>query len=635
MAQISKYINLDKNVLLEYVYNDGNLISEPYNILVNSKTRKNSYVAYETSGTGNVESNQLFQVDPVQLRYGKVNPDFYSFLQLKNYPSPEPLRHDRIIIHLPINWTFGEYLGFYIKVYTFDSDGRETYELSNFYFDMTDISQQYLMNFTSPPLLFKEKLWGKNITIDIPAVNQISSQRFQGRPLQDSINANLTGGNGLSLTSPIFIDFHFIRGIQTVNAVTTYLLQAPVQISTPQTPEFERLGLRIENSQNGDFFEIFGTYNSTIAEFNQFINESRTLGRRYYVQYNLTVYEQNIRGKTTTFTVMDNFNEKIEYRPIIKYSTTTAVIDVEMRLIDAVNDSSIIRRASYGMLQDEVSKYSLKLMKINLANAAKPKIYNIKNAINPDLVGVANSMGMIPISSTPNKKRKSIIETREVIKKVEVPFPVLIDRFNVISKSGSVNTGADNYFGFGKMEIVLYPYDNVVGFTIAKNINGQPEYFDLTKFTEIRFSIKSDDKEVSFPVYKESGDIDLESGRVSFKITQGKYSEIKKIYKQVNTFYITGKNGTNNSVIYTGLFRPYDDIRSVVDLNASSGEADIILDETPERQLVIATRRPVDANVSSISANLKPVSGVLQSRPLAKPTNLKNIALNINKLKGK
>ena len=632
MAKISKYINLDKNVLLEYIYNDGNLISEPYNVLVNSKTRKNSYVATETSGSGNTEANQLFQVDPVQLRYGKVNPDFYSFLQLKNYPSPAPIRHDTIRIHLPINWTFGEYLGFYIRVYTFDADGRETYELSNFYFDMTDVSQQYLMNFTSPPLLFKEKLWGKNISIDIPAVSQISSQRTSGRPTPDSINANLTGGNGLSLTSPVFIDFSFIRGIQNINNVTTYLLLAPVQISTPQTPEFERLGLKIENSQNGDFFEIYGTYNGTIAEFNQFINESRTLGRRYYVQYNLTIYEQNIRGKTSTFTVMDNFNEKIEYRPIIKYSTTTAIIDVEMRLIDAVDDSSIIRRASYGMLQDEVSKYSLKLMKINLSNAAKPKIYNIKNAINPDLVGFANSMGMISVEQN-QKTRRVQMEIQKVIEKVEVPFPVLIDRFNVISRSDNSVLDAQNYFGFGKMEIILYPFDNVVGFTVARNKEGQPDYFDLTGFSDIRFVIKSDDKEVSFPIYKESGENDLQSGRISFKITQGKYSEIKKIYKQVNTFYITGKNGNTNSVIYTGLFRPYDDLNNVADLNQTSGQADIILDETPERQVVVATRRPANLNVSSIG--LKPINAPLQSIPLAKPMNLKDAANNINKLKGK
>ena len=45
MAKISKYIKLDKNVLLEYVYNDGNLIGEKYKILVDSRTKNKSYIA--------------------------------------------------------------------------------------------------------------------------------------------------------------------------------------------------------------------------------------------------------------------------------------------------------------------------------------------------------------------------------------------------------------------------------------------------------------------------------------------------------------------------------------------------------------------------------------------------------------
>ena len=164
---------------------------------------------------------------------------------------------------------------------------------------MTDVSQQYLLNFTSPPLLFQEKLWGKNIQIEIPAVSEISSQLTDNRPTENSINANLTNGNGLSLTSPIFIDFSFISAIQTINAVTTYKLVSPLTTTIPQTPEFEKLGLMIENSPNGDFFEIYGTYNNNIAEFKKFIDDSVSLGNRYYVQYNITMYEQNIRGKTS------------------------------------------------------------------------------------------------------------------------------------------------------------------------------------------------------------------------------------------------------------------------------------------------------------------------------------------------
>lgn len=617
MSNISKFIKLDKNILLEYVYNDGNLISESYDILINSKDKINSYMATSTSGTGNTQNNQLFRIDAVSGRYGKVNPDYYTFLQKKNYSTTPPIRHDTIKIHLPINWTFGEYLGFYIKVYAYDSLNEKIYELSNFYFDMTDVSQQYLMNFSSPPLLFQEKLWGKNIKIEIPSVGEISSQLENNRPKENSINSNLTGGSGLSMTSPIFIDFHFIKNIQSINGITTYITDPKITSTITQAAEFEKLGLVIESSKNGDFFEIFGTYNDTIGGFKKFIDDSIVQDHRYYVQYNITMYEQNIRGKTITVTVTDAFNETIEYRPIIKYSTTTAIIDVEMRLIDSVDDSYIIRRASYGMLQDEVSKYSLKLIKINLKNANKPKIYNIKNAINPSLVGVANSMGVITIDnkiSTPNSPAPSTagslmggdnnINTSGnsvVIETVKVPFPVLVDRFNIIAKSENAIFNSRDFFGIGKIQILLYPFDNIVKFSIARGSNESPEYFNLTGFNEIKLVIRDDKNQISFPLFIESGDIDLEIGQISFKISQNKFSDIKKIYSSgINVFYIIGSNQATTSVIYTGLFKIYDDKGNINELNEQSDNSkpSIILDSNITKGMAIVTRKPIKDDIS-------------------------------------
>jgi hypothetical protein len=610
-------------------------------------------MASETSGTGNTQINQLYRIDAITGRYGKVNPDYYTFLQVKNYSSAPPIRHDVLKFHLPINWTFGEYLGFYIKVYTYDSNNQKTYELSNFYFDMTDVSQQYLMNFTSPPLLFQEKLWGKNIQIEIPAVSEISVQLEDNLPKEDSINANLTNGAGLSLTTPIFIDFHFVNNIQTINGVTTYLLDPKITTTIPQTPEFEKLGLMIENSPNGDFFEIYGTYNDTIGGFKKFIDDSVTQGNRYYVQYNVTMYEQNVRGKTSTFIVTDSFNETIEYRPIIKYSTTTAIIDVEMRLIDAVDESYIVRRASYGMLQDEVSKYSLKLMKINLKNAFKPKIYNIKNAINPNLVGVANSMGMITVGNKINSEPVSpgaanagsvigsgsglggsglgagsgagagsggIGAGNVIVETVKVPFPVLVDRFNIMAKSENAVLDTKTFYGIGKIQILLYPFDNVVKFSIATGTNEIPQYFDLTGFNEIKFVIRNDKNQISFPLFAQSGDIDLSVGQVSFKITQSKFNEIKRIYTSgVNVFYIIGTNQATTSVIYTGLFKIYDDKNNVSQLNTLADKAavtrpNIILDPNAPKETAIVTRKPITGN-----------------NPTQKPSQLKDLQSKNNK----
>lgn len=608
MSKISKYIKLDKNILLEYIYDDGNLIADSYNILVNSKSKVNSYIAGESSTTGNVKSNQLFKLDSLSTKFGKVDTTNYSFLQIKNYSAGNPLRHDTLKIHVPINWTFGEYLGFYIRVYAYDYTNTKSYELSNFYFDMTSISQQYLLNFTSPPLLFQEKLWGKNISVDIPALSEISAQIINGAPKENSINQHLTNNVGLSTTAPVFIDFHFINNIQTVNSVTTYLLTAANTTTIPQTPEFEKLGLVIQHSSNGDFFEIYGTYNDTIYGFKKFIDDSYTLDRNYYVQYDITTYEQNIRGKTITITVTDNFNETIEYRPIIKYSTTTAIIDVEMRLIDSVDETTIIRKASYGMLQDQLSKYSLNMMKINVKNVAKPKIYNIKTSINTSLIGgLSNANGSLILGNNLNGGNGNTqgvnnlsSQNGVVVETVKVPFPVLIDRFNIIAKSDNALFNNTMFYGFGKIQILLYPFDNIIKFYIATGPDSKPEYFNLTGISEISFVIKNDQNQITFPLFTESGDINLAIGQVVFKVNQNRFNEIKKIYDSgINVFYITGKSQSTTSVIYTGLFKIYDNKSNVSALNdqaafAATVNPSIILDPSQNKETAIVTRKLIN-----------------------------------------
>ena len=697
MSKISKYLKVDKNILIEYVYDDGNNISEAYDILVNTKDRTQSYLAGSASATGNTLSNSLFKLDNLANRWGKIDTSFYTFLSVKNYSTSTPIRHDKLRIHLPINWTFGEYLGFYVRVYGFDSINEKTYELSNFYFDMSDASQTYLLNYTSPPLLFGEKLWGKNIQIEMPALSEVAAQLVNNRPKENSINSNLTNGAGFSTTSPIFIDFHFINNIQTVNKISTYLLGPKVAVSLSQTPDFESLGLSIENSKNGDFFEIYGTYNGTIAGFSKFIEDSYYQNHRYYVNYNITTYEQNIRGKTITAVVTENFNETIEFRPIIKFSTTTAIIDVEMRLIDAVDDTYIIRRASYGMLQDEVSRYSLNLIKINLKNANKPKIYNIKNSIDPSLVGISNAMGTIQLNerlrlpSTSNTistgatllnndPNNSFTQTtvpggltispdsslvsnapsnlnnltpsgmgsnsgsNSSIETVKIPFPVLVEKANIMSRSDSAVLNNEKYYANGLITIMINPFDNIFKFSIATGEPNAPKLFDLTGFSEIKFVIKDDKGEVSFPLFTQSSDLNLKEGKVIFKITQNKFSDIKKIFSTgVNIFYIIGGSGGSNFVIYSGLFKIYDSPSTIAELNQSASKAGL---ETGGSGKIdsksgvngLGLIKNVDSEIKldpTITGSIRDISKKISTEtlPKIKPTLNKDLNNKINKIK--
>ena len=618
MAKLSKFVKVDKNILLEYIYDDNNNIGESYEVLVNSKDRKQSYLATSTSGTNNTQNNSLFVLDKVSNKYGKINTSQYSFLQLRSYSSSTPIRHDKLVVHLPINWTFGEYLGFYVKISAYDVLNQTSYDLSNFYFDMTDAAQGYIMNFTSPPLLFAEKLWGKNITIEFPSVSAIASQRVNNRPKESSLNANLTNGSGFSLNTPVFIDFHFINNIQTINAVTSYLLNPKVSVSVPQAPEFENLGLKIEHSSNGDFFEIYGTYNGTISGFKQFVDDSFNAGSRYYVQYSITTFEQNVRGKTITAEVIDNFNETIEFRPIIKGSTTTAIIDVEMRLIDAVSESTIMRRASYGMLQDEVSRYSLNLIKINLKNANKPKVYNtklnrpvetkgiedrIRNIQNKNkgLPPVQNQLPDTGISSTQFDPRltglvssgvkdyvssgglnansdtdmNKIIEkiTNEIMRNLsgganpignsisppsEIQYQ-FYDKKNVVAQS----TGNAEYDAQGQCFILIDMTSDTISpikFSIAQKINnGVPEPQNLSLFNSIMlvFGDMVDSEKILHKNLNTSSS--LNTGEVYFPISKSNKPNIRRFYESGSrNFSIVGVSNGEEFQIYNGVYELSD-----------------------------------------------------------------------------
>ena len=63
MAETSKFVLLNSSVLLEYQYNDTNLLADQYKILINSQTNQQSYIAGPSSITNNTQTNSLFQIN--------------------------------------------------------------------------------------------------------------------------------------------------------------------------------------------------------------------------------------------------------------------------------------------------------------------------------------------------------------------------------------------------------------------------------------------------------------------------------------------------------------------------------------------------------------------------------------------
>jgi hypothetical protein len=561
-----RYVKVNRDILVEWTYDDQNLIAEDYKVLAPDGNTIQSFAYSQApttfslpSVTNNLLDYQLFSIDPVNRKYGNVDPNTYTFLHIQDYPAGVPVAHDIVKFWFPINYTFNDKLGMYVRIYTYDYNNQEVIELSNFYFDKTDPSQSSLLDFPSQPLNLQEVLWGKCIQLQIPSVHEVALQRTQNAPEQGTINSNITGGVsgvGLSQTSPIFIDFSFIERKETVLGADNFFMGGVFTANVPQAPEFKTLGVSIEESDNGDFFEIVGTYNGNSSEFQKFINDMANIGQVYYVQYDITMFEENVPQATEKRLITNNFSEPIEYRPVIKRANTTAAIQVTMHLVNLVDETQISRTATLGLLRDQISKYGARLLRINTSNTFKPKIYNDSNA---DVF----RKGVDGIQFTQNK----------FVEKVEIPFPAIALDSRIVIQNRSEEAKDGKYYGKGLLKLPIRPFDNIFKFSVSKKIqdnNSQP--YDLTNAGQIKLAFRGKAETIEADLYYDSGEVNLELGVLVFKIDESKVAQLEKMYSNgENLFYITTSNNGIRTTIYDGRFMP-DSSQEYRDFVASQEE---------------------------------------------------------------
>jgi hypothetical protein len=595
----TQYQKVNRDVLLEWTYDDSNFLQEPYKILNNQRDLIKSYVSSDTSVTKNILSNQLFRLDVFGSRFTKVSLDEYPFLTTEEFVDPEPVIHDKLKIYFPSNWAFGEYQGIYLRLYTFDSTNKKICELSNFFFDVNSSdTSSYLATDVLPGLEYQERVWNKFIEIQIPSLYHVSRVAVDPTYFLDtSVNFKLSDGIGLSKDAPIFVDFRFIARVNTFTSLpSNYTLTNAISVQFPQRPETEGIKLVIQESTRGDFFEIFGTIAADFGEFVDYLNTSQELGRYYGLEFTITVFEDNRAGKSLTYNLDENYTEIVEFRPILRYSSSSATIDVEMRIIDKDSGQINTKKAVYGMKPEQLSKYSLNLKRINVRNVFKPKIYQKIRTSDYDY----QNIGKI------NPENK-----------IDVPVPVLrtINQLptQIVAYSRSaLNTVSpdrmSNFHPIGAMKIAIKPFDNLINFTLYLKTNQRYKPFDLTDCRDIKLVFKIDGDSIEFDKFstqtgRAPGNFNIPSmGIVGFKVREADVKRILNIYNNGGRlFYITCTNQNYRMMIYSGLFTVQEPV-----LTLPSNATDQILIPGPSEPTGVAlVSRKLRDNPNSIS---KPTS---------------------------
>ena len=547
MAKVSKYIKLNPNILMEWIFDSEHYVSENYKVLTNlNENKKRSFLS--TSNLNNINNN-LFQLDSVLKKYTLPDPVKYNFLQEQDY-STAPIQYDTVKIYLPTtyNFVFDGYVGLYLKIFAYGFYNDVVYELSNIFFDATNSSNSGLTNLAIP-FFYDEQQWGKYYQFDIPSIDYVSNQRSGSTTLFNSINRNLTIGEGLSQTGPIFVDFAYLNTKEVVLGNTYYYASETYRSSFAKAPEYNTLGVQIQESTQGDYFEIWGTYGESNENLDNFVRDQENKGRKIRIEYDIYLYEENIQTNMQTVAVTEDYSKKILYRPVLTFTNTTAAIKVTMRVTDLVDMSTIERFTSIG-LDNNIQKYGKKLMSLNVQNLNKLKIYNAK----PDEIVLG----------------KDYFSGNLMTEIIKVNSPQLIEVGKIIVNSPS---SSKDYKGIGLLNLVITPFDNIIQFRLATipNVNSgaagnQLEQYDLSKIlnnSEIKLEFKSDTESVDKSIYNEA-DNDFKNGIINFKIVENDLQVLRKIYDNGFTnFYLTITSNKVKTLLYSGTFSFYTDLTFV------------------------------------------------------------------------
>jgi len=548
---VSKRVKLDVNVLLEWVYDDNNVMNDNYTVISNLNEGSRGYVS--TKPLNSIDNN-LFTVDSVLKRYSKINLEKFNFLQKQDYAGIL-IPHDKVKIYFPVDYNFPVYKGFNLRISTLDYTNKNVYTLCNYYYDKALDSNIGTIELITP-FNFNEKFWGKCITLDIPSIYNISKDRVvtntQNIVIPNTINYNLTNGVGLSQSAPIFIDYSFITTSDLVLGSTYYTLGDMYETSVPQQPEYQSLGVEVVESTQGDFFEIYGIFQGTNELLDNFVADLEAMGKKIEINYTVTLYEEGIQsGYPQTFVVTENFAQKLLYRPIIRFSNTTASIDVVMNIFDIVNNSSIERFASIGLTKN-IFKYGKTLSRINLdSSIIKPKIYKAM----PETLVISGQANVTEVNLT------------------KVPFPLLYDKYKIlVNSTNSINS---DYKSNGLLNIIITPFDTVMKFTIAKAIDtttNAPTPYDLSEMTSnasLKLIFTSTGKSLEKDYYIQSDENNFEIGVIIYKINSTDLGVIKEIYsKGFKNFYLTLVSSSSKTLLYSGTFEFYENLK-FVDLQSS------------------------------------------------------------------
>ena len=452
--------------------------------------------------------------------------------------------YDSIRLHLKAGFSFAArgYEGFLFEVTAGRLSGVQNYLSQIVYLNQSNYE------FSNPkPFILGETLWSKFINLKVPTLVGQNSE-FNDRFYGDGV----IGSSNLDPTSNYGIRFALLDSLKTIEGYDYVYTGEENVFTVSREDEFADFTVVVEDATDGDYFNIYGEKDNSLANFEgHILDRIRTSSDDIVVIFDVDVFEQigtaQIKSYTTTFTQYEDFNTPIRFRPVINKANVAVnfSIEVTMRIYNQTDNTQIVKRAS--LTVDQANRYGKKLSTLKIDNPnILTEVYNVL----PSLAANKIISGFI----TDNLPRS--------VKTV----PAFVERHNVIASSAKVNlVGAGNnpiikdveefdttdFVDEGDLSISIPPFASYYKFVIAKKRGDDFDMISFENAERVILTFNDGKTKLKFNhVYNK--DVDMGSGEVLFTINEANATSIRGM--QTDAFYISIDNGTEETMVTKGKF---------------------------------------------------------------------------------
>lgn len=548
MNNISKYLQLDDYILLEYEFNrDGEELDlstasvDPFLLLTDASTKQ-----YINSDNGLGYTNNTLDLNSIPLTRQRnlfyVKPgdeaSYFNFIDSSTSITQASYPHDRIRLHIVSGYNFDDISGFLLQVRAKDASSGFV-DLSNFTW-INQVLGDDVIKFSSNPIFLGNRTYDKYIEFYVPSVQNLGG---------DTVT-NLGNALNIETLSDVYLSYSVITEIDQNRFDITNTISSRL----PVTSAADSFNAFIAESTAGDFIEYYGLWNNSIIgevmsdiesgrirlytsnnpndNYGSFSNQYGAQAQKWVLIHDIQVREQlpggtNLLTQSFSFTQEDNFSNPNYFRPVIKNAdiASSFTIVYTARLMNRMDGSQIIRRASFSSLDPK--KYGLRFTRLNVDNYIPYKVFN---RILPEKANIVNNTG----TSITKYVRVYYDSTR-----------VLLNKENEVLPQG---TGP----------LFLKQRDSFYKFSFDRlNENTESsENVDLSgTFNYALIFTLDDDTMIEIPPTF-SSNMNTVLGELEFKITS---KQALKLLKQNNNGYsIVIKNPDGSSyTFYEGLFYSY------------------------------------------------------------------------------